>query len=44
MAQQCVVQWHSKTQHLVGKKTNNFNDLTAKNRLTAVVMPQYLVA
>ena len=29
MALQCVAQRHSKTQHLVRKKTNNFNDLTA---------------
>ena len=29
---------HSVTQHLVHKKTNNFNGLTAKNRLTAVVV------
>ena len=27
---------HSVTQHLVAKKTNNFNGLTQKNRLTAV--------
>ena len=43
VAQQCVSLRHSKTQHLVWKKTNNFNDLTAVNRLTAVVRPQYLV-
>jgi len=43
MAQQCVDQWHSKTQYLVWKKTNNFNDLTAVIRLTAVVMPLHVV-
>ena len=43
VALQCVAQRHSKTQHLVVKKTNNFNDLTVKNRLTAVVMPLHLV-
>ena len=36
VAQQCVSGRHSKTQHLAWKKTNNFNDLTVKNRLTAV--------
>ena len=44
VAQHCVAQRHSKTQHLVAKKTNNFNDLTAVNRLTAVVTPQHVVA
>ncbi len=44
MAQHCVDLWHSKTQHLVGKKTNNFNGLAVKNRLTAVVMPLHVVA
>ena len=44
VAQQCVAQRHSKTQHLVAKKTNNFNDLTAVNRLTAVVTPLHVVA
>ncbi len=44
VAQHCVAQRHSKTQHLVAKKTNNFNDLTAVNRLTAVVMPLDIVA
>ena len=44
MALQCVSLRHSKTQHLVRKKTNNFNDLTVKNRLTAVVMPLHHVA
>ena len=44
VAQHCVDQRHSKTQHLVGKKTNNFNGLTVKNRLTAVVMPLHVVA
>ena len=38
MALQHVLERHSTTQHLVGKKTNNFNGLTAKNRLTAVVL------
>ena len=44
VAQHCVAQRHSKTQYLVAKKTNNFNDLTAVNRLTAVVIPQHVVA
>ena len=44
VALQCVSLRHSKTQHLVRKKTNNFNDLTVKNRLTAVVMPLHHVA
>ena len=44
VALQCVSDRHSKTQHLVAKKTNNFNDLTVKNRLTAVVMPLHVVA
>ena len=35
---------HSVTQYLVCKKTNNFNDLTVKNRLTAVVRPLHHVA
>ena len=42
VAQHCVDQRHSKTQYLVGKKTNNFNGLAVKNRLTAVVMPLHL--
>jgi len=37
LALQHVPGRHSVTQHLVAKKTNNFNGLTAKNRLTAVV-------
>ena len=44
VALQCVSLRHSKTQHLVRKKTNNFNDLTVKNRLTAVVTPLHVVA
>ena len=44
VALQCVSLRHSKTQHLVRKKTNNFNDLTVKNRLTAVVKPLDIVA
>ena len=44
VALQCVSDRHSKTQHLVAKKTNNFNDLTVKNRLTAVVTPLHVVA
>ena len=44
VAQHCVAQRHSKTQYLVAKKTNNFNDLTAVNRLTAVVIPLHVVA
>ena len=44
VAQQCVSPRHSKTQYLVWKKTNNFNDLTVKNRLTAVVKPLDIVA
>ena len=44
VAQQCVALRHSKTQYLVWKKTNNFNDLTAVNRLTAVVRPLDIVA
>ena len=44
VAQQCVSGRHSKTQHLAWKKTNNFNDLTVKNRLTAVVQPLDVVA
>ena len=38
LALQHVPGRHSVTQHLVAKKTNNFNGLTAKNRLTAVVV------
>ena len=44
VAQQCVAQRCRKTQHLASKKTNNFNDLTAVNRLTAVVRPLDIVA
>ena len=43
MAQQCVVQRHSMTQYLVGKKTNNFNDLTVKIRLRTVYSTLHLV-
>ena len=39
-----VVQRHSVTQYLVAKKTNKFNDLTVKTRLTAVIQPLYVVA
>lgn len=44
MALQCVAQRSTATQYLVWKKTNNFNDLTVKIRLTAVVMPLHIVA
>ena len=44
MALQCVAQWCTATQYLVWKKTNNFNDLTAVIRLTAVVSPLHVVA
>jgi hypothetical protein len=37
---QHVAQRHSVTQHLVGKKTNNFNDLTQKNRLHSLDLVQ----